>query len=275
MQFRDGAKALLKFFMTGDHLVNLWLIAFIAAGILGGIVTGFFKARKIQPNGFKWSIFRWEVFGAVVTSLISGTVIGATNRYLKAHGFMAFNDAPAQWWVVAAEYAAYFFLFDTWFYWLHRWMHREPVYSWVHKWHHKSTSPNMLTTLSVNPLESFINGGFVPLFLTSASLVGLPVHAAAVALIVPTNIMMGLYVHSGYEFLPRWWNRSWATKWFITTTFHDQHHKYFNYNFGGYTTIWDRICGTTRKKYEADFEKIVDRRHEPRRAPTSPEPREA
>jgi hypothetical protein len=40
------------------------------------------------------------------------------------------------------------------------------------------------------------------------------------ALIVPTNIIMGLYVHSGYEMLPRWWNRSWATKWFISATFH-------------------------------------------------------
>ena len=60
--------------------------------------------------------------------------------------------------------------------------------------------------------------------------------------------------YAGHEFLPRWWNKTWATKWFITTTFHDQHHKYFNYNFGGYTQIWDYLCGTVRKKYEADFE---------------------
>jgi sterol desaturase/sphingolipid hydroxylase (fatty acid hydroxylase superfamily) len=70
-------------------------------------------------------------------------------------------------------------------------------------------------------------------------------------------------VHSGYEFLPRWWNRTWATKWFITATFHDQHHKFFNWNFGGYTTLWDRICGTTRKKYEEDFEQIKARASQP------------
>ena len=56
--------------------------------------------------------------------------------------------------MVLLQYAAYFFLFDTWFYWLHRWMHKEPVYTWVHKLHHLSTSPNLLTTASVNPLES-------------------------------------------------------------------------------------------------------------------------
>jgi sterol desaturase/sphingolipid hydroxylase (fatty acid hydroxylase superfamily) len=71
---------------------------------------------------------------------------------------------------------------------------------------------------------------------------------------------MGLYVHAGYEFLPRWWHKTWATKWFITTTFHDQHHRYFNWNFGGYTPVWDYLCGTVRKKYEADFERNCERR---------------
>ena len=48
-------------------------------------------------------------------------------------------------------------------------------------------------------------------------------------------------------------------QWFITTTFHDHHHKYFTANFGGYTTVWDRICGTVHKKFEDDFVKIKER----------------
>jgi lathosterol oxidase len=70
---------------------------------------------------------------------------------------------------------------------------------------------------------------------------------------------MGLYVHSGYEFFPRWWNKTWATKWFITATFHDHHHHYFKWNFGGYTTIWDWICGTVRPNFEQDYEQIKSR----------------
>ena len=240
--------------MSGDHALRLWLWAFVATGIAAGIASGFFKARKIQPRGFKWTTFRNEAIVAVVTLAVSGKIIGASQSWLRANGWMTFNNAPATWWIVALEFGAYFFLFDTYFYWLHRWMHKEPVYSWVHKLHHRSTSPNMLTTLSVNPLESVINGGFVPLFLSIFT-----VHSATMALILPTNILMGVYVHSGYEFLPRWWNRSWATKWFITATFHDQHHRYFTGNFGGYTTIWDRLCGTMRKKYEADFDAIKNR----------------
>lgn len=245
---------MLAWLLNGDHLLSIWLGLFVASGIAAGVVSGYFKARKIQPKGFKWTIFRNEALFAVINLAITGFLLGTLRHALEAAGAISFATGPALWWRVALEYALYFFLFDTYFYWLHRWMHKEPVYSWVHKLHHRSTSPNLLTTLSVSPLESLINGGFVPLFLAVFT-----VHDATVALIVPTNIIMGLYVHSGYEFLPRWWNRSWMTKWFISTTFHDQHHRYFTGNFGGYTTIWDRLCGTMRPKFEADFDRVKER----------------
>lgn len=254
-------------FWGGEDQLKLWFYAFIAVGLIAGVVTGWFKARKIQPRGFKWKTFRTEAIIAVVTMAIVGPTMGLLSGWLARNGWIATIKAPAEWWVIALEYAAYFFLFDTWFYWLHRWMHKEPVYTWVHKMHHWSTSPNLLTTFSVNPLESLVNGGFVPLFLTVTTLT-MPIHADTMALIVPTNIIMGLYVHSGYEFFPRWWNKSWVSKWFITATFHDQHHKYFTANFGGYTTIWDRLCGTMRPKFEDDYLKIKDRaRGEPKAAP--------
>ena len=245
---------MIRSLIDGENWLTIWLVAFVATGILAGVVTGFFKARKIQPKGFRWKTFRNEGLFAAFNLAVTGFTLGPLNKWLTDVGVISFKSEPAAWWVIGAEYALYFFLFDTWFYWLHRAMHKEPFYRYVHKIHHKSTSPNLLTTLSVSPLESLVNGGFVPLFLAVFT-----VHDATMALIVPTNIVMGLYVHSGYEFFPRWWNRSWATKWFITTTFHDQHHKYFNYNFGGYTTIWDWICGTVRPKFVADFEKPKSR----------------
>ncbi|MEO7246840.1 MAG: sterol desaturase family protein [Novosphingobium sp.] len=243
--------------INGDFLSNLWLVAFFALAALMlvvGITSGYFKARKCQPKGFKWKQFRFEAMIAVVSLFFSGFLIGGAQTWLKSHGWITFQHEPAAWWVILLEYAAYFISFDTWFYWLHRWMHNEPYYKWIHKLHHRSTSPNLLTTLSVHPLESIINGGWMVIFITLY-----PVHDASMALIGPTNIFMGLYVHSGYEFLPKWWNKTWATKWFISTTFHDHHHRYFNYNFGGYTSVWDRICGTMRKNFDADFVKIKER----------------
>jgi Delta7-sterol 5-desaturase len=240
--------------ISGDTWLRVWLIGFAAIGILTGIVSGFFKARRIQPGRFKWAIFRHEAIVSTINLLVAAWTLGTLNGFLRDEGLILFKQGAASWWVIALEFGASFILFDTWFYWFHRLMHKGPIYRWVHKTHHKSTAPNLLTTFSENPLETFVNGSFFPAFLVLAATSVGGVHDITMAFIVPFNTFMGLYVHSGHEFLPRWWNKSWASKWFITTTFHDQHHKYFNYNFGGYSPAWDYICGTVRKKYEDDFE---------------------
>ena len=236
----------------------------IAAGLLFVLFRFVFRARKIQPNGFKWKTLRNELIFASFFGLFTGYLIGFLTSTLNRFGFIQFKSGSASWWVIALEYALYFAAFDTWFYWMHRLMHKEPMYTLVHKIHHFSTSPTIFTTFSVNSLESLINGGFVAIFTALFS-----VHHATMALIVPTNVIMGIYVHMGYEFFPRWWNKSWATKWFITTTFHDQHHRYFNFNYGGYTTIWDRVCGTIRPRFEADFDKLKARLLKSDNAPAS------
>lgn len=240
--------------IAGLSPLTLWLIAFLGVSFIAGIVSGYFRARKIQPNGFKWKAFRREVFFAVITLTFSTVVLGGLTTYLQQNGFVTFRTGPESPWIIAFEYALYFIGFDTWFYWNHRLMHVEPMYGWVHKIHHGSISPNPLTTLSESPIEAFINGAWVPIFTALFT-----VHETTMAMMAPTSIVMGLYVHSGFEFFPRWWNKSWATKWFITATFHDQHHRYFKGNYGGYTTVWDRICGTMRPGFEADFEKVTTR----------------
>jgi sterol desaturase/sphingolipid hydroxylase (fatty acid hydroxylase superfamily) len=247
-------RSALQNFFTASNPLSRWLILFVVSGLLIAVFRSFFRARKIQPNGFRWRTFRNEAFFGIINVATAGALLGFLTSTLTKHGLVVFNKSPASWWVVGLEYAAYFFAFDTYFYWFHRLMHLEPIYTWVHKIHHYSVSPNVLTTLSVSPLESLVNGGFVPLFTALVA-----VHPATMALIAPTNIFMGLYVHSGYEFLPRWWYKSWATKWFITATFHDQHHRYFSYNYGGYTPIWDWICGTMRPKFLADFAQLKAR----------------
>ena len=248
----------MRHYLTENAPLSYWLIAFVITGFAAAVYRGFFRARKIQPKGFRWKTFRNEIFFAFINLAIGGMILGYLTSTLTTKGIIVFDKTPTTWWVMALEYVGYFLGFDTYFYWFHRLMHVEPVYTWVHKIHHRSTSPNLLTTLSVSPLESVINGGFVPLF-TSLFMV----HASTMMLIGPTNIIMGLYVHSGFELFPRWWNKTWATRWFITATFHDQHHRYFKWNYGGYTTIWDWICGTVRPGFVADFEQIKARASKP------------
>lgn len=240
--------------LLGLDPLQWWLIAFVVVGVVAGIGTGYFRARKIQPNSFKWVVFKRELITAAINLTVTTIVLGSLSTWLKDSGWIAFKTEPATWWIIALEYALFFFTFDTWFYWWHRLMHVEPFYKLSHKIHHLSTSPNPVTSLSMNPIESIIEGMWLPLLTAMFTL-----HAETMILIVPTATLMGQYVHSGFELLPRWWHRTWLTKWFITATFHDQHHRYFKGNYGGFTPIWDYLCGTVRPKYEADFEKISRR----------------
>ena len=257
------AKALFEAIVSNPTL--LWVTIFIFATFVAGIVSGFFRARKVQPGIFRWKQLAMEIPLIAVSSALSGFFLGAFTNFLRTLGWLQYNTAHAPWWTVALEYGAFFVVFDTWFYWWHRAMHIEPIYTVVHRWHHLSLTPTILSTFSVSPMESLINGGIIPLFTAVPFLLGAPIHQQTAPFIGLTTVLMGLYVHSGFEFLPRWWNKSWATKWFITTTFHDQHHQFFVYNFGGFTTVWDRICGTMRAKYEQDFENPRARRREEER----------
>jgi sterol desaturase/sphingolipid hydroxylase (fatty acid hydroxylase superfamily) len=238
----------------GNPIVARYLIRFVEIGTFFAVAHALFRNWKIQPNGWKLKRAGIEILVAAIGGPITGILFGGLSRLISMlppsiHAHM--NPAPAAWWVILLEYAFFFFAFDTWFYWWHRAMHIGRFYTVVHKVHHWTTSPSPLTTFSVTPFESLINGGFLPIFAAF-----MPLHTASMTFIGPSFLVMGIYVHLGYEFLPRWWNRTWLTKWFISATFHDQHHKYFKYNFGGFTTIWDWICGTVRPKYVEDFEKI-------------------
>lgn len=211
-------------------------------------------ARKIQPGSFRWPWVKTELrFGMVNLAVTTATITGLISWWTHI-GWIRYIPGPASWWTILWEYALSFFLFDTYFYWVHRLMHKEPYYSWIHKLHHRSTAPVSITSWSMNPVEGVIEGMFTPVFMAVFT-----IHEATVPFIVPTSILMGLYVHSGFELLPSWWNRTWLTKWFISATFHDEHHHYFTGNFGGYTTIWDRLCGTMRPRYEANYDKAMHR----------------
>lgn len=57
--------------MSGEGLLRLWLVLFVLAGITAGVVTGYFRARKSQPNGFRWSVFRFEIMMAIMNTVVS------------------------------------------------------------------------------------------------------------------------------------------------------------------------------------------------------------
>lgn len=222
------------------------LIALIPFLLLARVVT---RVRKIQRAKRDWSVLRHEIMWSTITGIVVVMTLKYSYTFLVTEGFITIDASPAAWYVVAGEFFLYFFVFDLYFYSVHRLIHIGPLYRWIHKVHHRSTEPIPLTNFSTHPVEGLAEAAITPIFLSVVT-----VHEASLPFIIPMAILMGFWAHLGYEFFPRWWYRTWLTKWFMTPMFHDQHHQYFHYNFG-FTTIWDRIFGTIRKQFDEDFEK--------------------
>jgi sterol desaturase/sphingolipid hydroxylase (fatty acid hydroxylase superfamily) len=230
---------------VGESILEAWAMVAVVWVFLLVLCRRF----KIQRTRFDPALLRHELVYSALTLGASAATIGVLWGALRRSGQMSFASGEAAWWTVAGEFAVYFFAFDLYFYVLHRIMHLGPVYRWVHATHHRSTAPDPLTAFSFNPIEGMLTGGFLPVFLSAFE-----VHRESLALIAGFQPLMSLFVHCGHEFFPRWWFRFPATGWLLTPLFHDQHHSLVGCNYGGFTTIWDRIFGTVSPGYVADFE---------------------
>lgn len=131
------------------------------------------------------------------------------------------------------------FITDLWFYAVHRLIHTKFLYKIIHKRHHLSTDPSPFAANSIHPFESILDFIFILL----ASFI-FPLHPIALFIVVNISALWSTIGHLGYEIFPRAFTGSIFGKYLNFATVHNQHHKLFLYNFGYYTTIWDRIFGT-------------------------------
>ena len=141
---------------------------------------------------------------------------------------------------------------ETYYYWLHRWMHRPKIYRLVHKWHHDSIETSSLTSFSFHPLESILQALMIPILILF-----LPMHILTLLAFLMIMTISGTINHAGVEIYPKTANKHWLGKWIIGATHHDLHHKQFRYNFGLYFTFWDRWMKTESPNYDEIFEQKV------------------
>jgi len=187
------------------------------------------------------------IFSFSGTSLIILWQKGYTNLYTN------WNDYPL-WYLPISLFIA-LLVHETYYYWLHRWMHRPKVYRLVHKWHHDSIETSSLTSFSFHPVESILQAMMIPVLILF-----LPMHIFSFLLLLIIMTVSSTINHAGVELYPKGANKHWLWKWIIGATHHDLHHKQFRYNFGLYFTFWDKWMGTESPKYDTTFEKQVQLR---------------
>lgn len=187
---------------------------------------------------------------------------------LEVRGYAKLYDAPSD-----APFPLYnwlqfplFLLFtDFCIYWIHRGLHHPRVYKTLHKAHHRWIMPTPFASHAFHPLDGFSQS--------------IPYHVfpflfplqkfAYVALFIFVNIwtiMIRTYItcpvpplgasHELFHLRSSDDGEYVANSPIINgAACHTMHHLYFNYNYGQYTTLWDRLGGSYRKPNPELFER--------------------
>ena len=126
---------------------------------------------------------------------------------------------------------------DCLIYWVHRWLHAKPFYKTLHKEHHRWLVPSPFASHAFHPVDGFLQS--------------LPYHLFL--FVVPLH----KWVYFSAFILVNFWTISIHDQNYSVpgplqgivngAAHHTDHHLYFNYNYGQYFTLWDRIGGSFRE----------------------------
>ncbi|KAF2841506.1 hypothetical protein M501DRAFT_929115 [Patellaria atrata CBS 101060] len=151
------------------------------------------------------------------------------------------EEGPGMWYNVV-QWPFFIAFTDFFIYWIHRGLHHPAVYKHLHKPHHKWIMPTPYASHAFHPLDGFAQG--IP-YHAFPFLFPLQKHAYVIFFVF-INIWTVL-IHDG-EYV--------ADSPIINgAACHTMHHLYFNYNYGQFTTLWDRMGGSYRKPNDELFKK--------------------
>ena len=142
-------------------------------------------------------------------------------------------------------------------YWLHRFLHTIPFLWEFHKVHHSAKVLNPLTFYRVHPIENILFGFRYSLSIGCVTGVFIYFFGSKIGLyeILGANVFIFIFSLLGsnlrHSHIPLAYYKS-LEKWFISPKQHQIHHskKYFDKNYGGYLSVWDRIFGTLKLSNE-------------------------
>lgn len=146
------------------------------------------------------------------------------------------TDGPGFWYDLA-QFPLIILFTDFGIYWIHRFLHHPLVYKYIHKPHHKWVVPTPFAAVAFHPVDGFLQS--------------LPYHIYPFLLPLHELTYLGLFV-----FVQIWTvvihDGEYVSKNQIINgaACHTMHHLYFNYNYGQFTTLWDRIGGSYRQPDE-------------------------
>lgn len=196
--------------------------------------------RRIQKNRRGEKRRKAEIRQSMASILVTCTSV-AIGLFAQLKGF-AWSPWPFSWWTAAPLFLLCMILFDTWFYFAHRLLHTRPFYRF-HKLHHRSVAPTAWSNDSIGLVDTALSQGFYAVIVFVVPFP--PLVLLAHRLFDQFN---GTFGHAGFEYFASPTARHpWPM---LCTTYHDQHHAEFRYNYANYFSFWDRLMGTISPAYD-------------------------
>ncbi|WP_084814855.1 sterol desaturase family protein [Ensifer sp. 1H6] len=186
-----------------------------------------------------------EIRQSMASILVTCTSV-AIGLFAQYQGWTLFTPWAFSWWTAVPLFLLCMVLFDAWFYFAHRLLHTKLFYKY-HLLHHRSVAPTVWSNDSIGLVDTALSQGYyaVIVFLVPFP----PLILLAHRLFDQIN---GTFGHAGFEYFASPTARyPWPL---LCTTYHDQHHAEFNYNYANYFSFWDRVLGTISPVYDRRVE---------------------
>ncbi len=182
------------------------------------------------------SVTRQEWWVALLTLLIN-SLITLAGFLLWREGIITLHTGFS--FRILVDFVVLFLGMDLLMYLFHYMVHKTFLYDLIHRLHHQYREPQPIDLFVLHPVETL---GFGSLWL--GLMIFYPANFNAVFLYLSLNVLFGVLGHSGVEPFPAGWQKQPLLKYLGSATFHWQHHQHEGYNFGFYTSVWDRLFGT-------------------------------
>ncbi|KAL6453538.1 ERG3 Delta(7)-sterol 5(6)-desaturase ERG3 [Candida maltosa Xu316] len=152
------------------------------------------------------------------------------------------NESTGGWKAILWQVPKFILFTDCGIYFLHRWLHWPGVYKALHKPHHKWIVCTPFASHAFHPVDGYFQSlpyHIYPLFF--------PLHKVLYLVLFTFVNFWTVMIHDG-----NYWSNDPVVN---GTACHTVHHLYFNYNYGQFTTLWDRLGGSYRRPDDSLFVK--------------------
>jgi len=176
-------------------------------------------------------------------ALFLAEIRGSSKLYtnIEDHGWLYF----------IASIGAFLFFTDMMIYFIHRGLHHPSIYRHFHKTHHRWIIPSPFASHAFHPIDGFLQSSPYHLFVFLFPLQ----KWLYIGLFVFVNIWT-VSIHDGNYKVPK------ALQPIVNgSAHHTDHHLFFNYNYGQFFTLWDRIGKSFRNP-------PIYQNHQPDQKPT-------